>query len=81
MCRYEIKIERPEPKHESAEQPAPTVAESTYRDVLKVINDVGRGFERAPRLFNDCSEEDLRDHILFILEQNFEGDCNRGNIQ
>jgi hypothetical protein len=71
--REQISLEPPEPEHETAGQPAPTVAESTYKDVLNVISDVGRGFERSPRLFNDLEEEDLRDHILFVLEQNFEG--------
>lgn len=70
--RESISLSPPEPSGPSASDPAPTVAESTYEDVLEVINDVGIGFERSPRLFRDLEEEDLRDFILFALERNFE---------
>jgi len=52
--------------------PAPTVSESAYNDVLEVVHDVGIEFERSPHLFSDLNEENLRDHILFALELNFE---------
>lgn len=39
---------------------------------MKAINDIGKGFERSPRLFEYYEEEDLRDFILFFLEMNFE---------
>jgi len=43
--------------------PEPTLDDNNYINILKLINDVGKNFER---------EEDLRDHILMTLDPNFE---------
>jgi len=51
----------------------PTLDESTYRSILKIIYDVGCQFERMPSTYRDKSEEDIRDHFLLFLEPNFEG--------
>ncbi|RZP37220.1 MAG: hypothetical protein EVA22_02150 [Alteromonas sp.] len=53
--------------------PEPCLDESTYNDILKLIHDVGKEFERLPSLYADKEEEHLRDHFLMMLEPNFEG--------
>jgi hypothetical protein len=67
-----IRIRKPEVK-EAGFQPEPTLDADTYSDILRVIDDVGRQFERMPSTYKDKCEEDLRDHFLFHLEPNFEG--------
>lgn len=69
----EIKVEKPEIANTSPLEVVPTLAYSTYEKILGAIQDIGKGFERSPRLFLDRGEEDLRDQILFYLEMNFEG--------
>ncbi|MFU1780241.1 hypothetical protein ACM16X_02545 [Haloarcula japonica] len=51
----------------------PELDTEIYREILQIIYDVGKGFERSPYLFQDKGEEDLRDYILFFLEAHFEG--------
>jgi hypothetical protein len=53
--------------------PVPTLNNDEYLDILKIINDMGREFERKPSVYKDKGEEDLRDHFLMMLEPNFEG--------
>ncbi|MFJ3388816.1 hypothetical protein [Lysinibacillus sp. NPDC086135] len=53
--------------------PDPTLDDKTYNDILKIINDMGKQFERIPSVFRDKGEEVLRDHFLMMLEPNFEG--------
>jgi hypothetical protein len=53
--------------------PEPTLNEEVYMDILKIINDMGKEFERKPSVYSNKSEEDLRDHFLMMLEPNFEG--------
>ncbi len=53
--------------------PEPTLDDSIYQQILKIIHDVGRQFERLPSTYAGKEEEHLRDHILLILEPNFEG--------
>jgi uncharacterized protein YdcH (DUF465 family) len=52
--------------------PEPTMDSDSYLKILKLINDVGKNFERLPSLYADKQEEDLRDHILMTLDPNFE---------
>jgi hypothetical protein len=54
-------------------KPEPSLDESTYMEILQVINDVGKQFERMPSTYSGKSEEDLRDHFLLFLEPRFEG--------
>lgn len=75
--RENISVDPPK-SDASVTDPAPTVPETAYNDILEVINDVGRGFERSPHLFRDSEEEDLRDHILFNLEVNFDSGTATG---
>ncbi len=53
--------------------PEPSLDQSTYIDILKLIHDVGKEFERLPSLYASKEEEHLRDHFLMMLEPNFEG--------
>lgn len=58
--------------HSKGFKPEPTLDADNYKKILKIINDVGKNFERLPSTYSDKEEEDLRDHILMILDPNFE---------
>lgn len=60
-------------KTESEFLPDPTLDDTTYNDILKIINDMGKEFERKPSVYSDKGEEDLRDHFLMLLEPHFDG--------
>ena len=53
--------------------PDPTLDNTTYQDILKIINDMGKEFERKPSVYSNKGEEDLRDHFIMMLEPNFDG--------
>ena len=53
-------------------KPEPTLDFENYQKILKIINDIGKNFERLPSVYSDKHEEDLRDHILMTLDPNFE---------
>ena len=53
-------------------KPEPTLDIENYRKILRIINDVGKNFERMPSVYQNKGEEDLRDHILMTLDPNFE---------
>jgi hypothetical protein len=50
----------------------PTLDESIYSEILRVIQDTGRMFERLPSTYADKDEETLRDHLLMVLEPHFQ---------
>ncbi|MCY9107236.1 hypothetical protein [Bacillus atrophaeus] len=54
-------------------EPTPTLANDTYTSILRIINDMGKEFERKPSVYANKGEEDLRDHFLMLLEPHFEG--------
>lgn len=58
--------------HEKGFRPEPTLDNENYKRILKIINDIGKNFERMPSVYKDKGEEDLRDHILMTLDPNFE---------
>lgn len=58
---------------EAGFMPEPSLDQDTYVDILKLIHDVGKEFERLPSLYARKEEEHLRDHFLMILEPHFEG--------
>ncbi|PKP45932.1 MAG: hypothetical protein CVT94_16305 [Bacteroidetes bacterium HGW-Bacteroidetes-11] len=58
--------------HEKNFKPEPALDDSNFQKILKIINDVGKNFERLPSTYKGKSEEDIRDHILLILDPNFE---------
>jgi hypothetical protein len=53
--------------------PVPTLDEAVYRDILQVVYDTGKVFERLPSTYRDKDEEALRDHLILVLEPRFEG--------
>lgn len=67
-----IIVKKPE-VYEKGFKPEPTLDEETYNSILQIIHDVGKQFERLPSTYSGKEEEHLRDHILLILEPNFEG--------
>jgi len=65
---------RPKPSvTEKGYTPEPTLDKTIYSQILKIIHDVGKQFERLPSTYSGKEEEHLRDHMLLILEPNFEG--------
>lgn len=72
QSRKKIAIDRPEVK-EAGFKPEPTLDETAYSEILKLIHDVGKEFERLPSLYRGKEEEHLRDHFLMMLEPNFQG--------
>ncbi len=57
---------------EKGYKPEPTLDENNYHRILEIINDVGLNFEKYPSTYSGKGEEDLRDHILLLLQPNFE---------
>lgn len=53
-------------------KPEPALDINNYQKILKIINDIGKNFERLPSTYKGKSEEDIRDHIILILDPNFE---------
>jgi hypothetical protein len=53
-------------------KPEPALDDDNFRKILKIINDVGKNFERLPSTYKGKTEEDVRDHILLVLDPNFE---------
>ncbi len=65
---------RPKPDvTEKGYTPEPMLDATIYAQILKIIHDVGKQFERLPSIYSGKEEEHLRDHFLLILEPNFEG--------
>lgn len=58
--------------------PEPTLDYNNYIKILKLIDDVGKNFERLPAITKDKNEEALRDHILMVLDPNFENGSATG---
>jgi hypothetical protein len=54
-------------------QPEPAIDETVYGEILQIIQDTGRVFERLPNTYADKDEESLRDHLILQLEPRFEG--------
>lgn len=54
-------------------KPEPTLDDGIYHQILKVIHDVGTGFEKLPSTYTGKDEETLRDHFLIALAPNFIG--------
>lgn len=70
--RKKLILDKPSVK-EAGFSPEPSLDQVTYIDILKLIHDVGKEFERLPSLYAGKEEEHLRDHFLMMLEPNFEG--------
>ncbi|MFT8316660.1 MAG: hypothetical protein ABF651_00135 [Sporolactobacillus sp.] len=70
--RKKIEIARPKIS-EHIQNPEPVLNINIYKQILSTINDVGKQFERMPSTYHEKGEEDLRDHILMMLEPQFTG--------
>ncbi|MBI3194774.1 MAG: hypothetical protein HYZ34_09970 [Ignavibacteriae bacterium] len=67
-----VNINKPK-VNETGFKPEPALDNSTYNDILQVVHDVGKQFERMPSTYANKQEEDLRDHFLLYLEPRFQG--------
>ena len=56
-----------------AGMPEPAIGDDIYQEILQVIHDTGKVFERLPSTYADKDEEALRDHFILQLEPRFEG--------
>jgi len=63
----------PKPVVTSSGKPDPTLNLKVYKDILRIIHDVGKAIERMPSTYKGKTEEALRDHFLMFLEPQFEG--------
>ena len=54
------------------------MANSMYKDILKIIYEAGKNMEKKPSLYENKDEEGLRDQFLFILETRYEGTTATG---
>lgn len=71
LARTRRRLVDQQPK--SAFEPEWEMERAIYEDVLEVIASATRAFERSPRTFSDMGEEELRNHILVILNGQFAG--------
>jgi hypothetical protein len=55
-----------------AKRPEPVLDDSLYQEILQVVHDTGKMFERLPSTFAGKDEETLRDHFIMVLEPRFE---------
>jgi len=44
-----------------------------YEEILKIINDCGKEFERLKKTYQNFKEEDFRNNILFVINSHYEG--------
>ncbi len=56
----------------------PTMADKMYNDVLKIIYQVGKSWEKKPSVYQGKDEEALRDLLLTFLETRYEGTTATG---
>jgi hypothetical protein len=70
--RKKVTVSKPQ-VNEVGYSPEPSLDQSVYNDILQMIHDVGKEFERLPSLYAEKEEEHLRDHFLMMLEPNFNG--------
>lgn len=69
--RQKVSIVKPTVK-EQGYTPEPTLDETSLNQILKLISDVGQNLERMPSTYKGKTEEEIRDHIIMILDPNFE---------
>lgn len=56
----------------------PTMADNMYNDVLKIIYQVGKNWEKKPSVYQGKDEEALRDLLLTFLETRYESTTATG---
>lgn len=52
--------------------PEPTLDDTTYNDILRILHDTGIEIERHPSIYEGKDEETLRDHLLMVLSPHFQ---------
>jgi hypothetical protein len=72
VARKRIQVQMPTAKA-AAYVPEPMLDMQVYEDILQVISSLSVMMERSPSAFASMGEEHLRDHILVILNGQFEG--------
>lgn len=72
VSRKRVLVQMPTPKT-STYVPEPALAMQVYEDILQVVSHLSVMMERSPSAFATMGEEHLRDHILVILNAQFEG--------
>jgi len=72
VSRKRVVIQMPTPKL-ATYTPEPALAMQVYEDILQVISSLSVMMERSPSAFASMGEEHLRNHILVILNTQFEG--------
>lgn len=70
VVRKQIQV-KPEARSPST-TPEPSLPDPVYQEILQVIHDTGRQFERMPSTYRGKDEETLRDHFILVLEPRFE---------
>jgi len=53
--------------------PEPTLDETTYAEILRIVHETGVAMERHPSTYTDKDEEALRDHLIMVLTPHFAG--------
>ena len=56
-----------------ASEPELVLSDEIYQEILQVIHEMGKVFERLPSTYADKYENTLRDHLILQLEPRFEG--------
>lgn len=70
--RKRVTITRPTVA-EAGFKPEPTLDQAVYEDILRVIHELGKAFERMSYVYEGKDEEQIRDVLLVFLEAWFEG--------
>lgn len=73
--KKEVPLPVPEKKEFKSE---PSMDSIMYADVLKVLNEVGKSFERKPSTYEGKDEPEIRDSLLLFLETRYEGTTATG---
>jgi hypothetical protein len=66
-------VQRPIVKTEEPFQPEPSLLESEYENILRIIKNMVMVIERSPNAFAEMGEEDFRQHFLVQLNGQYEG--------
>ncbi|MEX1014806.1 MAG: hypothetical protein WDZ80_06630 [Candidatus Paceibacterota bacterium] len=61
------KIVREKPQVET-DVPDPTLSSQAFDAILEIVSSVGKGFEKYPSTYKNKDEEELRDHIVVVLQ-------------
>lgn len=60
----------------SSYSPDPTMDDATYRRIVDFLFSIGKGLERLPATYAGKDEEAIRDHLVLMLDTQFEGNTS-----